>query len=110
MCHYVICIPTVGLRKAIALFLPVGGDRLLLLSKLYQTGGNEGIWEHGNFADIPLMPCQNDEMAKPEDTVKLVIGKELKIRFKSLCVQAETDMSSVARDLIDAWCEEQEKA
>ncbi|MBD2609305.1 hypothetical protein H6G81_33605 [Scytonema hofmannii FACHB-248] len=48
-------------------------------------------------------------MAKPEDTVKLVISKELKIRFKSLCVQAETDMSSVARDLIGAWCEEQEK-
>ncbi|GAX44258.1 hypothetical protein NIES4075_52760 [Tolypothrix sp. NIES-4075] len=55
------------------------------------------------------MPCQNDEMAKPEDTVKLIIGKELKIRFKSLCVQAETDMSSVAKDLIAQWCQEQEK-
>lgn len=55
------------------------------------------------------MSCQNDEMAKPEDTVKLIIGKELKIRFKSLCVQAETDMSSVAKDLIAQWCEEQEK-
>lgn len=54
------------------------------------------------------MPCQNNEMAKPEDTVKLIIGKELKIRFKSLCVQAETDMSSVAKELIAAWCEEQE--
>lgn len=74
-----------------------------------KSGGNGGIWEYGNIADIPPMPCQNDGMAKPEDTVKLVIGKELKIRFKSLCVQAETDMSSVARDLIDAWCEEQEK-
>ncbi len=48
-------------------------------------------------------------MAKPEDTVKLIIGKELKIRFKSLCVQAETDMSAVAKDLIAQWCEEQEK-
>jgi len=55
------------------------------------------------------MSCQNDEMAKPEDTVKLIIGKELKIRFKSLCVQAETDMSSVAKDLIAQWCSEQEK-
>ncbi|MBA3923706.1 MAG: hypothetical protein H0X31_19240 [Nostocaceae cyanobacterium] len=48
-------------------------------------------------------------MAKPEDTVKLVIGKELKIRFKSLCVQAETDMSSLARDLIEQWCKKPEK-
>lgn len=55
------------------------------------------------------MPCQNNEMAKPEDTVKLIIGKELKIRFKSLCVQAETDMSSVAKELIAVWCEEQER-
>ncbi|MBC1218368.1 hypothetical protein GNE08_29825 (plasmid) [Trichormus variabilis ARAD] len=55
------------------------------------------------------MPCQNDGMAKPEDTVKLIIGKELKIRFKSLCVQAETDMSSVAKELIAAWCDEQER-
>ncbi len=55
------------------------------------------------------MPCQNDEMAKPEDTVKLVIGKQLKIRFKSLCVQSETDMSSVVKELIAAWCDEQEK-
>lgn len=55
------------------------------------------------------MPCQNDVMAKPEDTVKLIIGKDLKIRFKSLCVQAETDMSSVAKQLIAAWCEEQER-
>ncbi|NMG11495.1 plasmid partition protein ParG [Brasilonema sp. UFV-L1] len=68
-----------------------------------------GIWEYGNIDSIPPMPCQNDEMAKPEDTVKLVIGKELKIRFKSLCVQSETDMSSVAKELIAAWCEEQEK-
>ncbi|WP_017313880.1 hypothetical protein [Mastigocladopsis repens] len=55
------------------------------------------------------MPCQNDEMAKPEDTVKLVIGKQLKIRFKSLCVQSETDMSSIAKELIAAWCDEQER-
>ncbi|MEA5596838.1 hypothetical protein [Rivularia sp. UHCC 0363] len=48
-------------------------------------------------------------MAKSEDTVKLIIGKELKIRFKSLCVQAETDMSAVARELIAVWCLEQEK-
>lgn len=48
-------------------------------------------------------------MAKPEDTVKLIIGKELKIRFKSLCVQSETDMSSVAKELIAAWCDEQER-
>ncbi|BBD63619.1 hypothetical protein NIES2109_64940 (plasmid) [Nostoc sp. HK-01] len=53
------------------------------------------------------MLCQNDGMAKPEDTVKLIIGKELKIRFKSLCVQSETDMSSVAKELIAAWCDEQ---
>jgi hypothetical protein len=67
-----------------------------------------GMGEYGNYAYIPLIPCQNDVMAKPEDTVKLVIGKELKIRFKSLCVQAETDMSSVAKELIAQWCEEQE--
>jgi hypothetical protein len=48
-------------------------------------------------------------MAKPEDTVKLVIGKQLKIRFKSLCVQSETDMSSIAKELIAAWCDEQER-
>ncbi|MBW4559703.1 MAG: hypothetical protein KME32_00870 [Mojavia pulchra JT2-VF2] len=48
-------------------------------------------------------------MAKPEDTVKLIIGKELKIRFKSLCVQSETDMSSIAKELIAAWCDEQEQ-
>ncbi len=48
-------------------------------------------------------------MAKPEDTVKLVIGKELKIRYKSLCVKAETDMSSIAKELIAAWCDEQER-
>ncbi|MEA5573470.1 hypothetical protein [Calothrix sp. UHCC 0171] len=48
-------------------------------------------------------------MAKSEDTVKLIIGKELKIRFKSLCVQTETDMSAVAKDLIAVWCLEQEK-
>ena len=48
-------------------------------------------------------------MAKSEDTVKLIIGKELKIRFKSLCVQAETDMSAVAKELIALWCEQQEK-
>ncbi|MDJ0800010.1 MAG: hypothetical protein QNJ51_24915 [Calothrix sp. MO_167.B12] len=48
-------------------------------------------------------------MAKPEDTVKLIIGKDLKIRFKSLCVQAETDMSSVAKEIIAQWCDEQEK-
>ena len=48
-------------------------------------------------------------MAKSEDTVKLIIGKELKIRFKSLCVQAETDMSAVAKELIALWCLEQEK-
>jgi hypothetical protein len=48
-------------------------------------------------------------MAKSEDTVKLIIGKELKIRFKSLCVQAETDMSAVVKDLIAVWCDEQEK-
>lgn len=47
-------------------------------------------------------------MAKPEDTVKLVIGKELKMRFKSLCVQAETDMSSLA-NLIEQWCKKPEK-
>lgn len=50
-----------------------------------------------------------DSMAKSEDTVKLIIGKELKIRFKSLCVQAETDMSAVAKELIALWCLEQEK-
>jgi hypothetical protein len=55
------------------------------------------------------MLCQNDGMAKPEDTVKLIIGKELKIRFKSLCVQFETDMSSVGKELIAAWCDEQER-
>ncbi len=55
------------------------------------------------------MSCQNNEMAKPEDTVKLIIGKDLKIRFKSLCVQAETDMSSVAKEIIAQWCDEQEK-
>jgi hypothetical protein len=48
-------------------------------------------------------------MAKSEDTVKLIIGKELKIRFKSLCVQTETDMSAVAKDLIAVWCLEQEE-
>ncbi|WP_190756306.1 plasmid partition protein ParG [Nostoc sp. FACHB-145] len=48
-------------------------------------------------------------MAKPEDTVKLIISKELKIRFKSLCVQSETDMSSVAKELIATWCDEQER-
>ncbi|TFI55089.1 hypothetical protein BLD44_007070 [Mastigocladus laminosus UU774] len=77
--------------------------------KLYQFWGNGGIWEYGNVADIPPMLCQNDVMAKSEDTVKLVIGKELKIRFKSLCVQAETDMSSVAKELIAQWCSEQER-
>ncbi|GJD19117.1 hypothetical protein RIVM261_040730 [Rivularia sp. IAM M-261] len=49
------------------------------------------------------------DMAKSEDTVKLIISKELKIRFKSLCVQAETDMSSVVKDLVAVWCDEQEK-
>lgn len=68
-----------------------------------------GIGEYGNIDSIPPMPCQNDEMAKPEDTVKLVIGKELKIRYKSLCVKAETDMSSIAKELIAAWCDEQER-
>ena len=48
-------------------------------------------------------------MAKSEDTVKLIVGKDLKIRFKSLCVQAETDMSAVAKELIAVWCLEQEK-
>ncbi|RUT03876.1 hypothetical protein DSM106972_047900 [Dulcicalothrix desertica PCC 7102] len=50
-----------------------------------------------------------NDMAKSEDTVKLIIGKELKIRFKSLCVQAETDMSAVVKDLVAVWCDEQEK-
>ncbi|BAU08041.1 hypothetical protein [Fischerella sp. NIES-3754] len=48
-------------------------------------------------------------MAKPEDTVNLIIGKDLRIRFKSLCVQLETDMSSAARELLAQWCDEQEK-
>ena len=58
---------------------------------------------------FPQCHVKMDSMAKSEDTVKLIIGKELKIRFKSLCVQAETDMSAVARDLIAVWCLEQEK-
>ena len=48
-------------------------------------------------------------MAKSEDTVKLIIGKELKIRFKSLCVQTETDMSAVVKELIALCWEQQEK-
>jgi hypothetical protein len=58
---------------------------------------------------FPRYRVKINGMAKSEDTVKLIIGKELKIRFKSLCVQTETDMSAVAKDLIAVWCLEQEK-
>ncbi len=67
------------------------------------------MWSYRNIDSIPPLSCHNDGMAKSEDTVKLVIGKELKIRFKSLCVQSETDMSSVAKELFAQWCDEQEK-
>jgi ParG len=58
---------------------------------------------------FPRYRVKMNGMAKSEDTVKLIIGKELKIRFKSLCVQTETDMSAVVKDLIAVWCLEQEK-
>lgn len=63
----------------------------------------------GILIQFPQSHVKIDGMAKSEDTVKLIIGKELKIRFKSLCVQAETDMSAVAKELIALWCLEQEK-
>lgn len=63
----------------------------------------------GILIQFPQCHAKIDDMAKSEDTVKLIIGKELKIRFKSLCVQAETDMSAVAKELIAVWCLEQEK-
>ncbi|MBW4506863.1 MAG: hypothetical protein KME64_10170 [Scytonematopsis contorta HA4267-MV1] len=68
-----------------------------------------GIWEYGSDDNIPSLSWQNDGMTKSEDTVKLVIGKQLRIRFKTLCVQSETDMSAVAKELIAQWCEMQEK-
>ncbi len=49
-------------------------------------------------------------MANEKDTIKLVIPKALKIRFKALCVRAERDMSSVGSQLIENWCQEQEQA
>ncbi|MEM9926216.1 MAG: hypothetical protein AAF915_21100 [Cyanobacteria bacterium P01_D01_bin.50] len=63
----------------------------------------------GILIQFPKYHVKIDSMAKSEDTVKLIIGKDLKIRFKSLCVQAETDMSAVAKELIAVWCLEQEK-
>jgi hypothetical protein len=49
-------------------------------------------------------------MANEKDTIKLVMPKALKIRFKALCVRAERDMSSVGCELIESWCQEQEEA
>lgn len=63
----------------------------------------------GEQSKYSPLPCQNDEMAKNEDTVKLVIGRERKRRYKLLCAYIERDMSSVASELIDAWCEQMEK-
>ncbi|MEG4319699.1 MULTISPECIES: GIY-YIG nuclease family protein [unclassified Microcoleus] len=45
-----------------------------------------------------------------QNTIKLVIPKALKIRFKALCVRAQRDMSSVGSQLIENWCQEQEQA
>lgn len=45
-----------------------------------------------------------------QNTIKLVMPKALKIRFKALCVRAERDMSSVGCELIDNWCQQQEEA
>ncbi len=45
-----------------------------------------------------------------KDTAKIVMSKALKRWFKALCVEVDTDMSTVVSDLVSRWCMENSRS
>ncbi|NEO31704.1 MAG: hypothetical protein F6K36_14965 [Symploca sp. SIO3C6] len=43
-----------------------------------------------------------------EDSIRVYLSKEKKLRFKSTCVLKDRDMSEVVNELIDQWLEQNE--
>lgn len=43
-----------------------------------------------------------------EDSIRVYLSKDKKLRFKSTCVLKDRDMSEVVNELIDQWLEQNE--
>jgi hypothetical protein len=43
-----------------------------------------------------------------EDSIRVYLSKEKKVRFKAACVLQDRDMSDVVNELIDQWLEQNE--
>jgi hypothetical protein len=43
-----------------------------------------------------------------EDSIRVYLSKEKKLRFKAACVLQDRDMSDVINEMIDQWLEQNE--
>ncbi len=46
--------------------------------------------------------------AVAEDSIRVYLSKEKKLRFKAACVLQDRDMSDVVNEMIDQWLEQNE--